>query len=67
MAVTNVTPPTLSGTAASGQVLTTDNGTWTSTDPLVYTYKWERCDAAGANCSYIGNQTGSSYTPNCVK
>ncbi len=62
MAVVNVTPPVLSGSSVSGQVLTTSNGTWTSADPLVYTYQWERCDAAGANCVDIGNQTGSSYT-----
>ena len=27
-----------------------------------YTYQWERCDAAGANCSDIPGATSSAYT-----
>lgn len=62
MTVTNVTPPTLSGTAKQGQTLQTTNGTWTyDLAYLTYAYQWLRCDTAGANCVDIGGATSASY------
>jgi hypothetical protein len=62
MTVTNVTPPTISGTARQGQTLTTSDGTWTyDLDYLSYAYQWLRCDAAGANCSDISGAVNPSY------
>jgi hypothetical protein len=59
----NTAAPTLSGTAALGQKLTTTNGTWTGLPALfTFTYAWLRCDSGGANCSAIGGATASSYT-----
>jgi hypothetical protein len=38
-------------------------GTWQSADTaLAYTYQWQRCDTAGANCTAIGSG-GPSYVP----
>jgi hypothetical protein len=54
--------PVVSGTAASGQVLTTTDGTWTGTAPITYTRQWRRCDAAGAGCASIAGATAASYT-----
>ena len=53
--------PTVSGTPAVGQVLTAVTGTWLGT-PTTYTYAWERCDAAGANCAAIPGGTAATYT-----
>lgn len=53
-------PPAISGTAQSGQSLTTSAGTW-SNAPSSYAYQWSRCDATGANCTAISGATGSSY------
>jgi hypothetical protein len=64
MAVVNITPPVISGIAKVGLTLSTTRGTWTSDDPLTYTYQWMRCDSAGANCVDIGGATDSQYT--CV-
>lgn len=62
MTVTNVTPPTLSGSTQQGGFINTSNGTWTySLDYLSYTYQWERCDAGGANCVDIPGATAASY------
>jgi hypothetical protein len=61
MAVTNLTPPVISGTARVGFDLSTTNGTWTSDDPLGYSYRWLRCDSAGANCNAIGGAVLPSY------
>jgi hypothetical protein len=39
-------PPTISGTALEGEVLTGDKGTWDATaNPDSFTYEWLRCDA----------------------
>jgi hypothetical protein len=57
----NTSPPTITGTAREGEVLTTDPGTWSGTEPIVYAYQWRRCDSGGG-CVDIGSATGESYT-----
>jgi hypothetical protein len=49
---TNSTPPTITGTAQSGQTLSADHGTWTGT-PSSYGYQWRRCDASGGSCANV--------------
>jgi uncharacterized protein YukE len=59
----NTVPPTISGNAQHLQTLTvSDDGTWTGTDPITFTYQWQRCDSGGSNCADISGETGSSYT-----
>lgn len=61
MTVTNTGLPVVSGTDEQGQSLSTTPGTWTFDDDyLSYTYKWLRCDAAGANCVEIPGVTTPS-------
>jgi hypothetical protein len=54
----NTTAPTISGTAQQGQTLTASPGSWTGTDPITYTYQWQRC---GSSCANIGGATGTTY------
>jgi hypothetical protein len=56
----NSAPPTISGTARAGQTLTEHHGAW-SGNPTSYSYAWERCNSAGAQCAATG-ATGQSYT-----
>ena len=54
--------PAATGTPVDGQTLTAEPGTWTGTGPIDFTYQWQRCDAAGANCVDIPGATDATYT-----
>ncbi len=58
---TNSAVPKVSGNPKQGQVLTTDNGSW-SGSPTSYAIQWQQCDTSGSNCTAIANATTSSYT-----
>ena len=55
--------PKISGLKEDGQLLSASNGLWKGTPPFSYAYRWEACDALGANCSVIAGATASSYRP----
>ena len=55
----NTARPVISGTAQVGQTLTATTGRWTGGPS--FTYQWQRCDSAGANCGDISAATGQSY------
>jgi GH25 family lysozyme M1 (1,4-beta-N-acetylmuramidase) len=57
------TPPTVVGAPVAGQLLAAVPGAWEGGKPIVFTYQWRSCDAAGANCTSITNATGESYRP----
>jgi hypothetical protein len=57
----NTAPPTITGLAQVGATLTAANGTWTGFPAPTFTYQWERCDTAGANCVNIASATNQSY------
>jgi PKD domain len=59
---TNVTAPSVSGTAQVGQILNASNGTWSGSAPMSYAYQWRDCDSAGANCLIIPGAITSTYT-----
>lgn len=54
----NVVPPTISGTAQQGQILSLTPGRWNNT-PTSITDQWATC--LGLICSPIPGQTGASY------
>ncbi len=58
-------PPTISGTAQQGQILTLTQGRWLNTPATIIptiTDQWEQCDLFGAACTPIPGQTGPTYT-----
>ena len=58
----NTAAPVISGTQKEGNVLTVSNGGWTGTNPIKFTYQWQRCDATSGNCVNITGATNQSYT-----
>ena len=57
----NTSPPTISGTARKGERLHADAGNWSGTQPIRFSYHWQRCSANGTNCSNIGGATNVDY------
>jgi hypothetical protein len=57
----NTEPPMVVGTAQDGELLTAKDGEWTGEDPTAFTYQWQSCDGAGANCANIAGATGKVY------
>jgi uncharacterized repeat protein (TIGR01451 family) len=55
----NVTLPVIFGTAAVGQTLGTSTGTWSSSSPLRYTYRWRRC--SNGTCTNIAGANSATY------
>jgi GH25 family lysozyme M1 (1,4-beta-N-acetylmuramidase) len=56
-------PPTIAGAPEAGQLLAAVPGAWEGGKPLKFSYKWTRCDAAGANCTAISGAAAESYRP----
>ena len=57
----NVIAPTVLGLDITGQTLTATEGTWTGTEPISYTYRWQQCSKAGTECENIAGATKSTY------
>lgn len=60
--IRSVVPPGILGTPRLGQTLTADRGRWGG-GPTSFTYQWNHCDAAGANCAPIAGAVASTYVP----
>jgi len=60
----NTKQPNPSGTPQDGQTVTTDNGSWSGSTPITYTYQWQSCTAVNPVCTNIVGATSSSYAVN---
>ena len=53
-------PPTIVGTAQTTKTLAGLPGSWAGGKPVTFLYQWQRCDAAGANCTPIVGATSET-------
>ena len=49
------------GTLSPGVTLTAQPGAWTGTQPIHYTYQWQRCQADGSSCTDLAEADDPSY------
>lgn len=59
-APTNSGLPTVSGLFNQGQTLSSDDGAWTGA-PLVFAFRWLRCDSSGGACVAIAGARSKAY------
>jgi hypothetical protein len=59
----NTSVPSIAGTPQEGQELTANPGAWSGTQPITFTFQWQRCDANGGGCGSISGATNRTYTP----
>lgn len=57
----NTEAPAVVGTAMDGELLAAKDGEWSGTDPMTFTYQWQACDGAGANCANVNGATSKVY------
>ena len=57
----NTSAPTITGTAAVGEGLLADPGSWTGTTPMLFDYQWDRCDYGGGNCKPVPGALDDTY------
>ncbi len=53
--------PSVVGTARAGEQITGTNGAWTGSGTISYSYRWDRCDAAGNGCAQVVGATRLTY------
>jgi hypothetical protein len=56
-----LTAPSIAGVPVKGSTLTASPGTWSWRNGS-FTYAWQRCDSAGANCATLDGATASTLT-----
>ncbi len=57
----NTLAPTVLGVAATGQELSSTEGTWSGTEPISYAFRWQRCSKAGTECKDISGASKAKY------
>jgi hypothetical protein len=57
----NTSAPSITGNPQEGQTLSATPGAWSGTTPISFSYQWNRCDGAGANCAALAGATGQTY------
>jgi len=60
-APTNTSPPAVLGNPQPSETLTAQPGAWTGTQPVDYTYQWQRCQPDGLSCTDLADAEASSY------
>lgn len=54
--------PSISGTAAHGNTLTANTGTWSPSSGVTFTYQWLRCNTSGLACNPVQSTNSCTTT-----
>ena len=58
---TNLTEPSITGTASVGSRLHANRGEWAGEQPITYSFAWLRCSAKGDDCAEIQGANDTDY------
>jgi hypothetical protein len=58
---TNLTNPSITGSAVVGSRLHANRGNWAGEQPITYSYVWLRCSTKGDDCAEIQGATDTDY------
>ncbi len=59
----NTSRPTVSTPSATvGSTVTGSIGSWAGSQPISYSFNWNRCDSTGNHCQTIANASAQTYT-----
>ena len=59
----NDVPPSLTGVATQGHILSGFAGGWNASPPPAIALQWVRCNSSGGSCATIGTATSATYVP----
>lgn len=54
-------PPSIEGPPFAGESLTANNGEWSGSTPIAYSYQWRRCASSGEECVNIAGANSVTY------
>ena len=57
-----VSTPSIAGRPQEGEILVAVNGSWTSSRPIAYSFRWQRCRLVETTCVDIPGATAQAYT-----
>jgi PKD domain/Concanavalin A-like lectin/glucanases superfamily/NHL repeat len=58
----NTAVPSIEGNLTKGDALKANTGSWSGSEPITYTYHWQRCNLLDAACVEIEGATSDTYT-----
>ncbi len=53
--------PEITGTVQDGEALSVSTGVWAGSEPITYSYQWQRCYGSDTNCTSIEGATKAEY------
>jgi Ig domain of plant-specific actin-binding protein len=62
MAPENLAVPSIVGNPTTEDTLTAQPGMWLGSEPITYSYQWQKCNGAGEECANIEGATAETYT-----
>jgi alpha-tubulin suppressor-like RCC1 family protein len=62
MAPESLSAPSIEGNLTAGDTLTAQPGMWLGSEPITYSYQWQKCNEAGEECANITGATSATYT-----
>jgi hypothetical protein len=57
----NTSAPTIAGNTTENSTMTANTGNWSGSQPISFSYQWQRCYSNDTHCGNIAGATGRTY------